>query len=481
MSTKEEGTLEAGLLANDQLGEELTIEEEDRLRRKKLWELRGPVLALCIAVLTQVFMLISCFAYVPLMCIFLVPSLNEQNAGSVAGVISAMFMIGRTVTSTFWGWAADKFGRIWVFQASYILSIIFTMIFGTSQTIYVAIISRFFLGASNGIVSVVKTVSSELAEGNKKLESDIMGWAFSMRGYGFLASPALAGLLSDPVKQFPNSFLATHFTDFFTTYPYILPNAVGSFFCVLGMITTQLYIHETRPETIEMRQQRGQSTVSKKEIWSKAKTRDHLITYWVSTFCSQWNLETLPLFFIATNGGLALQEATIGAVLGGAGFVYLLLYMSYFEIYNRFGTYGTMKIASLVGSNLAVLTPIALYLNQGSSPNTLTAVAYFFLIFVQGFLRVGVGVMYTVSSIGCNQSVTREELSAMNGLSMGGASVAQAFGPIGAGLTTSFALSSGVINPEYGAFLPFGICTAVAFFLIFWIFFRLKRHYPDSN
>jgi len=480
MSEKEEGTLEEGLLANDQLAEDtLTAAEEDRIRRAKLWELKGSVFALCVAVMSQVFLLISCFAYVPLMCIFLVPSLNEQNAGSYAGLISAMFMIGRTVTSTFWGWAGDKFGRVWVFQASYSLSIIFGLIFGSSQSIWVAIISRFFLGASNGTVSAVKTVASELAEGDKKLESDIMGWAFSMRGYGFLLSPAIAGVISDPVKQFPDSYISTHFTAFFTTYPYILPNALGAFICVIGMISTQLYIPETRVETMEQSQAREQSEVSKKDIWAKEKTRDHLITYWTSVFCSQWNLETLPLFFVATKGGLSLQEAEIGAILGGAGLIYLILYMGYFELYNRFGTYGSMKICCLVGSNLAVLTPVALYLNRGSEPNTLTAAAYFYLIIVQGFLRVGVGIMYTVASIGCNQSVTREELSAMNGLSMAGASVTQAFGPIGAGLTTSFALSSGYINPEYGAFLPFGICSAVAIFLTFWVFIKMKKHYPD--
>lgn len=482
MSNREEGTLEEGLLANDQIAEEtLTQEDEDKIRRDKLWKLRWPVFALCVAVLTQVYMLISCFAYVPLMCIFLVPGLNEQNAGSYAGFISAMFMIGRTTTSTLWGSAADKFGRIWVFQVSYVLSIIFTLIFGTSQNIWVALISRFLLGASNGIVSAVKTVASELSEGEKKLESDVMGWAFSMRGYGFLASPAIAGFISDPVKQFPNSYVATHFTAFLTKYPYILPNLVGVFICIVGMITTWLYIPETRPETIARRQARGQSNITMKQIWANENCRDHLITYWTSVFCSQWNLETLPLFFIATNGGLALQEATIGSVLGGAGLVYLILYMGYFEVYNRLGTWNTMKFCSLVGSNLAVLTPIALYLNAGVAPNHLTAGAFFFLIFVQGILRFGVGVMYTVSSMGCNHSVSRDELSAMNGLSMFGASFTQAFGPIGAGLTTSFALSSGIIDPEYGAFLPFGICSAIAIFLSFWIFIKLKKHYTPAT
>lgn len=264
-------------------------------------------------------------------------------------------------------------------------------------------------------------------------------------------------------------------------FPYILPNIVGILICLAGILTTYFYIPETNPED-NASQGGPTSNVSMKAIWAKPATRDHLITYWASVFCSQFNLETLPLFFVATVGGLSLQEATIGAVLSGAGLFYgIVLYLTYFRMMRDLGLYGTMKICSLFGSNLAVLTPIAVLLNRGSAPNTLTVLTYVFLVLVQGMLRVGTGIMYTVASLGCNQSVTKQEISAMNGLSMFGASVTQAIGPIMAGFTTSFAFSSGVINPYYGAYLPFGIVSAVAVFLSVFVFTKLKKYYPDES
>lgn len=469
MAPTEKETLEEGLLASTGEG------------KKTLGDFKWELLALCIAVLTQVYMLISCFSYVPLMCIFLVPGLDEQNAGSYAGIISAMFMIGRSFSSYSWGIAADKYGRKPVFYWSYILSFIFTIAFGTSVNIYIAIFTRFLLGASNGLVSVIKTVSTELAKGDKELEGKIMGFAFGMRGWGFLLSPALAGLISDPVGQFPDSYLATHFTAFFEKFPYILPNLVGAFICLVGFITTWAFIPETKPENLERRQAGSSKKITMSSIWANKNTRDHLITYWTSVFCSQFNLEALPLFFIATDGGLALKEATIGAVLSGAGLFYgIVLYLLYFRLMRDYKLYGTMKIASLIGSNLAVLTPLAVYLNRGEPPNHLNALSYFYLVVVQGTLRVGVGIMYTVASLGCNQSVSRDEISSMNGLSMLGASVTQAFGPICAGFSSAFALDSPFIDPVYGAYIPFALVSVVAVFLSIFIFTQLKQYHVND-
>jgi len=472
-TTEPKPVLEEGLLENDQLKNK----EPEEKKKKTLKDFNWELLALCIAVLTQVYMLISCFSYVPLMCIFLVDGLTEQNAGTYAGIISAMFMIGRAFSSYTWGTAADKLGRKPVFYLSYILSIIFTLIFGSSQNIYVAVISRFFLGASNGLVSVVKTMCTELAQGDKELEGKIMGFAFGMRGWGFLLSPALAGVISDPLSQYPNSYLSLTYPIFFAKYPYILPNIVGALLCFAGLITAYLYLPETKPENISVRRR---TEVSMKTIWANPSTRDHLITYWISVFCSQFNLEALPLFFIATDGGLSLREATIGAVLSGAGLVYgIMLFLTYFPLMEKYGLYGTMRLCTLFGSNLAILTPFATFLNQGSKPNTLTIWSYLYLVAVQGTLRVGTGIMYTVASLGCNQSVPSDEIAAMNGLSMFGASITQAVGPIAAGFSTAWALDSSYIDPDYGAYIPFAIVSACATFLVFWVFTRLKQYHQD--
>ena len=469
MSTEEENTLEAGLLQNDQLG-------GGSSGRKTLSELKWAVFALAMSVLTQGYLLVSCFPYVAFMSIHLVPGLTEQNAGFYAGIISAMFMIGRVFSSYAWGWVADKYGRNQVFYWSYIFSIIFSISFGTSQNIKVAIISRFFLGASNGLISAAKTVGSEIAEGDKQLETQVMGLVFGMRGWTYLFSPAVGGYLSDPVKQFPGSFLAVNYHDFFVKYPFILPNLFGALLCAIGFFAILFGVKETKPDHIVA----DDPNITLSVIWNKPATRDYLIAYWLLVFVSIAYEEAVPLYFIATEGGLSLQEKMIGNVLAGAGLVFgVFQYLIYHQLTQKFKLNGVLLIASIFGAPLAITTPLASFFNAGASKNTLTALAYIFLIILLGFTRVFLGIYFASSSLGANRTVTEEEISAMNALSMLGGSVAQAFGPIVAGFVTSFALTSGVFDPEVGVYAVFTIIGVIGLALVFFTQFRLKKHQVD--
>lgn len=465
MSSEIEPALEEGLIANDHMNGE--SEQKD---------LRLPITALCIGVLTQGYLLISCFPYIAFMCIFLVPEVNEQSAGSYAGIISAMFMIGRAISSYAWGKVANKYGRKQVFYWSYILSIIFSISFGMSTNIGMAITFRFFLGASNGLVSVVKTVCSEIAEGDKVLEGRVMGFVFGMRGWGFLISPAIGGYLSDPMKQFPNSFLSKTFPDMLTKYPYILPNLMGVVLCSVGLITTYFFIKETKPEQIP----ETETSVSMRSVWSKPATRDHLISFWLLVFCSLSYDESVPLYFVSTEGGLSLQEKSIGAILSGAGLFYgILQFLLYYQIMTKFGLFGTMKLACILGTPLAILTPLSSIMNSGEPANDLNLFTYIFLVALLGTVRIFAGVFFATSSLAANRSVTAEEQAAMNRLSMMGGSIAQSLGPLCAGYLTSFALSSGDFPPSVAVYVTFSaVCVCGSALAVFtWI--QLEKHHRD--
>lgn len=468
MTKEEESTLEAGLLENDQLGNENS--------RKTLWDLRWPVFALAMAVLTQGYLLVSCFPYVAFMSIHLVPGLTEQNAGLYAGIISAMFMIGRVFSSYAWGWVADKYGRNQVFYWSYGLSIIFSLMFGTSQNITIAIVSRFFLGASNGLISAAKTVGTEVAEGDKQLETQVMGLVFGMRGWTYLFSPAVGGYLSDPVKQFPGSYLAVNYHDFFVKYPFVLPNFFGAILCAIGFFSILFFVKETKPDHIVP----DDPNVTLAVIWNKPATRDYLIAYWLLVFVSIAYEEAVPLYFIATKGGLSLEEKMIGNVLAGAGVVFgVFQYFIYHQLTAKFTLNNVLLIASIFGAPLAITTPLASVFNAGAERNTLTAFTYIFLILLLGFTRVFLGIYFASSSLGANRTVNEEEISAMNALSMLGGSFAQAFGPIMAGWVTSFALTSGIMDPEVGVFVVFTIIAVIGVGLVFFTQYRLKKHSVD--
>lgn len=471
MDPIEENTLEDGLLENDFQNTE--IEEETK---KTISDLKLPILALCFGVLTQGYLLISCFPYIAFMCIQLVPGLDEQNAGSYAGIMSTIFMLGRTLSSYMWNKIADKSGRLRVFYWSYILSIIFSIVFGMSTNIIMAIVARFFLGASNGLVTVVKTVCTEIAEDDRELEGKVMNYVFGTRGWGFLLSPIVGGYLSDPLKQFPDSFLSKTFPKILAKYPYLLPNVVGALLCSIGLVTTYFFVKETKPTQIPD----VTTDVTMKDIWRKPATRDHLIAFWVLVFCSLAYDEAIPLFFISTKGGLSLEEKNVSNILAGSAFYYAFLqYLLYFNLRRSLGLYGTMKLSCLLGAPLAILTPISALLNDGEPHNKLRFDTWLFLILILGSVRIFSGVFFATSSLGANKSVGPEEIAAVSRTSMFGGSIAQILGPLGSGFLTSYALSSGDFAPGLAIYVTFSAVFACGSMLAVFTWIQLRKHHVD--
>jgi MFS family permease len=95
-------------------------------------------IALCLCTLTNSWLLISVFPYSGFMAVALIPSANEENAGSYAGLLASSFLLGRALSSYGWGKVADSYGRVFVLQASLIMSCVFTLLFGLSQTFLLA-------------------------------------------------------------------------------------------------------------------------------------------------------------------------------------------------------------------------------------------------------------------------------------------------------------------------------------------------------
>jgi predicted MFS family arabinose efflux permease len=132
-------------------------------------------IALCLCTLTQSWLLISVYPYSGFMAIDLIPEVNEENAGSYAGMIASSFMIGRALSSYGWGKVADIYGRKFVLFASLGLSCFFSLLFGMTPTFGLALLWRFMLGLGNGLMGTVKTTISEIAHGNQELETRGMG------------------------------------------------------------------------------------------------------------------------------------------------------------------------------------------------------------------------------------------------------------------------------------------------------------------
>eukprot|EP00529_Nitzschia_sp_RCC80_P014921 CAMPEP_0113442176 /NCGR_PEP_ID=MMETSP0014_2-20120614/1474_1 /TAXON_ID=2857 /ORGANISM="Nitzschia sp." /LENGTH=678 /DNA_ID=CAMNT_0000333065 /DNA_START=39 /DNA_END=2075 /DNA_ORIENTATION=+ /assembly_acc=CAM_ASM_000159 len=207
--------------------------------------------AMCLCTFTHSWLLVSVFPYSGFMVISLIPDTDTNNAGPYAGLLAAAFMIGRAVTSFFWGRMADTYGRRTVLHMSLTASSIFSIMFGLSTSFMVAFFWRFLLGASNGVAGISKAVVSETANGYDKLETSGMSLSMGMWAWGFLLSPAISGFVSDPIRQYGSFFETLKDTPiyaFLEKYPFILPNLISVFLSLLCILAVKVYVPETLPE-----------------------------------------------------------------------------------------------------------------------------------------------------------------------------------------------------------------------------------------
>jgi MFS family permease len=227
------------------------LAEEMRRVNERLHSHTMSTLALCSCVLTMFYTIFNCFPYSGFMAMQLVDGLTHETAGTYAGILSSSFMIGRAFSSYAWGKLADIYGRKLVLIISLVNSALFSIAFGFSPTFSWAIGSRFFMGLGNGIMLIARTSSSELARGDRELESRSMGLIMSMVGYGMLIGPAVGGALSEPMKQYPEaqqSWFHGKFDGVLTKFPFVLPNLVSVILCFLSLIFVILSVEETLPD-----------------------------------------------------------------------------------------------------------------------------------------------------------------------------------------------------------------------------------------
>jgi MFS family permease len=206
-------------------------------------------IALAFTMLTQSFLLTGVFPYAGFLAMHLIPSLDTESAGRYAGLVGSSFMFGRIFTSYAWGKAADRHGRTFVIKASLMLSAFFSVAFGLAPTLPLALAARFAMGLSNCLLGMVQTVVTELTKGDKSAETRDMGIVLGALHYGFLLNPALAGYLADPLMQYPSSRLVEVLDGILDleAFPFLLPNLVGSVYCIVAYVLVWAFVEETLP------------------------------------------------------------------------------------------------------------------------------------------------------------------------------------------------------------------------------------------
>lgn len=521
------------LLSND----EVASNESDTKGDGEVENLSRVIFALSFSLLVQSYLLVSVFPYSGFLAMHLIPGLTEDNVGSYAGFIAASFMAGRTFSSFEWGKAADRYGRVYVIEVSLLLSAAFSILFGLAPSFPMALIFRFLLGVCNGLIGPVKTLVSEYARGDQKKETQMMSIILGMWGYGMLINPAISGYLSDPVKQYPDVEFGTTLRPVLEEFPFLLPNLVGCFFCLIGYVLVHNFVEETLPE--EKRQQfrlpsifpcmkTDQTIMRNLSSWGLFKhlhnsngeisedldvvlspsqdkdgqgigkdgeedsvtiyslmkrkgTRQHLWVYWGYSFLLITLSEVFPLYCMSTISGLGITEKNIGNILSGCGLLYICIqYFLVTKMVERYGLYKSLKIGIFLSIPLSCLFPVSLITNQGAPDGTLALSTLVFLSALYAIIRAFSTVVFSTVTISTNRTVPECQRATLNGLGMLGGSLAKALGPLFGGILFSKCVNH--VTPPFGSVVVYsttaflGICLGVQTY-----FLREYDHEKEST
>jgi len=493
------------LLSNNDDGVlSLRDDESDDIKNGDDKKLFRAIAALSFVFLVQSYLLISVFPYSGFLAMHLIPDLDEETAGSYAGFIAASFMAGRTFSSFEWGKAADRYGRVFVIKLSLLLCAALSILFGLAPTYLMALVFRFLLGLCNGIIGPIKTLVSEYAKGDQKKETKMMGIVLGMWGYGFLINPAISGYLSDPIKQYPDAEWVTLFHPILIKYPFLPPNIVGCFFCLVGYLVIHNFVDETLPKekrhqfrpmslcriknttiirsnVLSLIQQlpnhskgelseeqlninpsptteeKGEETATIHSLMKRKSTRQHLLVFWIYAFLMITLDEIFPLYCISKTSGLGITEKIIGNILSGTGLFYLAVqYFLLMGLVDKYGFYHSLRIGTFLSVPMTLFMPISLITNEGAD-GTLTLTSLIFLSVLYAIIRSFSSVVFSTITMTTNQTVPVHQRGTMNGLSMLGVSLARALGPLFGGIL--FSTSVRHVTPPFGSVVVYGIMT----------------------
>ena len=302
----------------------------------------------------------------------------------------------------------------------------------------------------------------------------------------------MAGLLADPMKVRENgavdvaeikiegnNLLYVSLCKLLQKYPYLLPNLLGSVLCLVSAFAVHCYIPETKDNSrsakligndffqwVEtsisklrccktndqsnglnnspalygsiMNDDESDNRSSWVQIWTRRKTRAHLIAYWLYSVAVINIDEAFPLYCISRNTLGGLQEHEIGKILSVSGVLFVFFqFRTYTFIVDRFGDFASLVLGCWIGLFPVALYPLAslFYRTENKSWSML------YLALLSGITKIFQSAFFSSITVTTNRTVPAELRGRMNAIGSIGAGLSKAFGPPFVGLWMAFCLS----------------------------------------
>uniref|UniRef100_A0ACD6A115 Uncharacterized protein n=2 Tax=Avena sativa TaxID=4498 RepID=A0ACD6A115_AVESA len=371
---------------------------------------------------------------------------RTEDIGFYAGFVGAAFMFGRCLTSTIWGIAADRIGRKPVVMFGVFSVVIFNTLFGLSVTYWMAIATRFLLGALNGLLGPMKAYAIEVCR--PEHEALALSLVSTAWGIGLIIGPALGGYLALPAEKYPSIFSPD---SLFGRFPYFLPCLCTSVFAVAVLISCiwmpetlhKHKVNENGNQSIEALEahlidpkekvEQSNSLDTKKSLFKNWPLMSSIIVYCVFSFHDMAYTEVFSLWAESDRmyGGLSLSSEDVGQTLAITGSSLLVYQLFLYPRINRvLGPIKSSQIAAGLCIPILFAYPYMTYLSEPGLSIILN---------IASVIKNNLGVtIITGTFILQNNAVSQDQRGAANGLAMTGMSFFKAVAPAGAGIVFSW-------------------------------------------
>ncbi|XP_052884257.1 probable peptide/nitrate transporter At3g43790 isoform X3 [Gossypium arboreum] len=370
---------------------------------------------------------------------------REEDIGFYAGFVGSSFMVGRALTSLFWGVVADRYGRKPVILIGTFSVVVFNTLFGLSTNFWMALSMRFFLGCFNSLLGTIRAYASEVCR--EEYRALALSVVSTSRGIGLIIGPAIGGFFAQPVEKYPNLFAES---SIFGRFPYLLPCLIISVYAV-GSLVACKWLPETLHKHAEKANERAdlhdisehssndsgqkdnmveleEKQIHKSNLLKNWPLMSTIIVYCVFSLQEMAYSEIFSLWAVSDKkyGGLSFSSQDVGEVLAISGLGLLLFQLLlYPPVERRLGPLMVTRLSAVISIPLLSCFP---YIAM------LSGVVLHLVINCAAILRNTLSVsLVTGLFILLNNAVPQSQRGAANAISITAMSVFKAFGPAGGG------------------------------------------------
>ena len=395
------------------------------------------------------------------------------DIGIWVGLLMTSYSAAQFLFSPIWGGLSDRIGRRPVLMIGLLGNTVFFTMFGLANTLYMALIARFFAGVFNGNIAVARAYIGDVST-SKQLASrmGIIGAAF---GLGFTVGPFLGGELSSPAERW-DMFVGT----VFETYPYLLPCIVASLLSIFSLLLAFWYLPESLTSDPRSKRSTQPWTVTMKLTASNVKRMlgtKNIGSLMGVTFLYMFGFTVMHAVFILytqmspDQGGLGFSESDNGRIFALIGILGIVTQGGLIgPLTRRFGSLFILR------SGL-VLTGIGLVL----IPYTSIEYVWVWMVVVTGFIAIGNG-LFQPSSSAVLTTLARQddyELGAVMGSQESISSFARILGPLTGGLVWTMTFERSGFFDYHTAFHVCGLLMLLGFVLSFKVQFKSAEKNPQ--